>query len=256
MKKILILYFSGVGATKRVAEIMHSRISLSCNADILSVESKDIPAIQDYDALIIGTPVYHAAPAKVLMYYLDTLPRLSKKAPVFIYSTRGLCSLNTHRIMAKKLQTKNIITVMDRVYRSPGSDGTLFIPFVKRFFEFEKDIDRKINQDCSDFLRLLDGGQMKGYIPKFRLGSIINAPNKAAGLLITVKIHLHKNKCIKCGLCIKKCPHKSFRADKNGYPVLDSKKCDNCYRCVHNCPNASLSLSKRRTPKKQLKYYS
>ena len=254
MKKILILYFSGVGATKKVAEIMYSQVSPNCKADIFSVENKDIANIENYNALIIGTPVYHAAPAKALMSYINTMPRLSKKTPVFIYSTRGLCSLNTHRIMAKKLQEKNIITVMDRVYRSPGSDGALLAPFVKRFFEFEKDIEKKIKRDCTDFLRLLDNKKMKGYIPKFSFGSIINAPNKAAGQLITVKIHLHRDKCVKCKLCIKHCPQKAFSTDHDNYPVLDSKLCENCYRCIHHCPKAALSLSKRRTPRKLLKY--
>jgi len=233
---------------------MHVRLLQGCEVDMLSVETQDTLSPNSYDAVIIGTPTYHASPAKAMMNYLDAMPQMQKIIPAFIFNTRGLCSLNTNRILAKKLQEKNIITIMDRAYRSPASDGSLVTPFIKRFFEFEKDIERKIGRDCDDFLKSLNSGKLKSYVPRFQFGSIINAPNKAAGHLITVKIYLHKDKCIKCGLCIEQCPHKAFRADKNRYPILNSKHCENCYRCVHHCSKSALSLSKRRTPQKLLKY--
>ena len=256
MKKILILYFSGAGATKRVAEIIYTQLSQSQinEVDMLSVESEDIPNISEYDALVIGTPTYHAAPAKAIMSYIETMPRLKKKSPAFIYNTRGTCSLNANRILSKQLQKKNIVTIMDRAYRTPASDGSLFAPFIRRFFEFEKDLEKKISCDCTTFLELLKQDMTQGYIPRFQLGSIVNAPNKAAGHLITKKIHLHKDKCIRCHVCIEKCPHKAFSQDKQGYPLFNQKGCENCYRCVHHCPKMALSLSKRKTPKKLLKY--
>jgi len=256
MRSILILYFSGAGATKRIAELMHARLGQGCKTDIFSVESNEIPHIENYDAVIIGTPTYHAAPAKAMMNFLDAMPRSTKQTPAFIFNTRGLSALNTNRILAKKIRENNILTIMDRAYRSPASDGSLVAPFIRRFFEFEKSLDQNLDRDCAAFLELLDRGRPQGYIPKFRFGSIINAPNKMAGQLITVKIRLHKNKCAKCSLCVERCPHKAFEMTQSGYPVLDSKNCENCYRCIHHCPNTALSLSKRRTPAKQLQYKS
>ena len=253
MKSILVLYFSGVGSTKKVAEIICSQLLQSCKVDIFSIESREIPDLNNYDALVIGTPTYHAAPAKIMMSYLDILPPLTKKTPAFIYNTRGLCSLNTNRTLAKKLQKKNIATIIDRAYRSPASDGSILAPFIKRFFEFEKDIYKKINRDCVEFIGLLNSDSLlKPYIPRFQIGSIINAPNKAAGQFFTLKVHLHKEKCIKCGYCIKQCPHSAFSKGSKDYPLFNSKKCENCYRCVHHCPHLALSLRKRKELKKSL----
>ena len=238
MKKAVI-YFSGAGATKHVAE----RISQEIQATLLPVEKGDFD-INDFDALIIGTPVYHAAPAGVIMRYFTDLKPLEKKTPAFIYNTRGLWSFNTNRILAKLLKEKNIIIVMDREYRSPASDGSLLAPFIKSFFEFESGLEEKIASDCKDFMKILNAETPEGYllkIPRFRFGSIINAPNKLAGKVFPLKIHLHKGKCTDCGLCVKNCPYKK-------------EKCDNCYRCVHHCPTKALSLSKRKTPVKTLKY--
>jgi len=254
MKKILILYFSGTGATKKVAKLMYSFLSKICTTDIFSIENHTDFDINDYDALIIGTPVYHAAPSYVATDYFDSLSPLVKTTPAFIYNTRATWSCNTNRILAKQIQGKNIITIMDKDYRSPASDGSLIVPFIQRFFEFEKNLKQKINLDCNAFLKLLKKGAPQGYIPRFRFSSVINAPNKLAGQLTTFKIHLHREKCNKCGKCIDNCPHSALDKDSSGYPVFIAKNCENCYRCIHHCPQMALSLSKRNAPKKLLKY--
>ena len=250
MKSILILYFSGVGATKKVAELTGRQLMQRCNVDIFSVEDVAIPSIHQYDAVVVGTPCYHGAPAKKIMDYIDALPPLSREIPAFIYNTRGLCALNTNRILAKALHKKKIVTILDRAYRTPASDGTLLAPFIRRFFEFEKNIHHKISRDSVQFIALLNGCTAKGYMPRFQLGSVMNAPNKAAGQFFTLKIYLHKAHCNQCGRCIKGCPHQAFVTDPEGYPVLNTKKCENCYRCVHHCPQLALSLRK----KKRLKW--
>ena len=254
MKKILILYFSGVGATKNIAERMFTRLSPDCETDIFSIENKDTRGMNEYDALIIGTPVYHGAPPKIVMRYFEMIPRLTKETPAFIFNTRGSGSFNTNRILARTLCRKNITTVIDREYRTPASDGTIIAPFIKRFFEFEKDIEKKIDSDCTEFLELLKNVELHGYMPRFRFASIVNAPNKLAGQLITLKIHLHKEKCTKCGHCMEQCPHSAIFTDKDGYPFYNSKDCENCYRGIHHCPQAALSLSKHRALKKLLRY--
>ena len=187
-----------------------------------------------------------------MISYLETLPPITKTTPAFIYNTRGLCSLNTNRILAKLLQKKNIATIIDKAYRSPASDGSIIAPFIKRFFEFEKGIYQKINRDCFKFIGLLNSDSPKSYIPRFQFGSIINAPNKAAGQFFTLKIYLHKGKCSKCGYCVKQCPHSAFSKEPNDYPSLNFKKCENCYRCVHHCPHLALSLRKGKELKKSL----
>jgi ferredoxin len=152
------------------------------------------------------------------------------------------------------LQEKGIATIMDKAYRSPASDGAIIAPLIKRFFEFEKGLDSKINSDCKKYLELLSKDSVQGYIPRFHLGSIINAPNKAGGLLITLKIHLHKEKCIKCDRCIEQCPQTAFSKDENGYPLFIISKCEECYRCIHHCPKGALSLFKRKSPLKRFNY--
>ncbi|MGL5435439.1 MAG: EFR1 family ferrodoxin [Lachnospiraceae bacterium] len=254
MQKILILYFSGAGATKKVAELMYFFISQICIVDIFSIENHADFDMNNYDALIIGTPVYHAAPSYFVTDYFDSISPLTKATPAFIYNARATWSCNTNRILAIQIRGKNIITIMDKDYRSPASDGSLIVPFIHRFFEFEKNLQQRITLNCNAFLKLLQEDTPQGYIPRFRFSSVINAPNKLAGQITTFKIHLHRDKCNKCGKCIDNCPHNALDKDNSGYPVFITKNCENCYRCIHHCPQKALSLSKRKAPEKVLKY--
>jgi len=52
-------------------------------------------------------------------------------------------------------------------------------------------------------------------------------------------------KCIKCGLCAKKCPAKAIILKP--YPVINTKKCIRCFCCIEICPQDALSL--RHDPK-------
>ena len=254
--KILVLYFSGAGSTRKVAELIQDCLlhTKNCIVDLYSIENCAAINFITYDAFIIGTPVYHGAPSNIVNNYFNSLPPLSKKIPAFIFNTRALCSCNTNRLLAKQLLKKNIITIKDQDYRTPASDGALILPFIKRFFCFEKKIYAKIHLDCMDFLERLQTKQLYGYVPRFRFSSVINAPNKFMGQMITFKIFLHQDKCVKCGRCIKNCPHYAWERTKSGYPLFNSAKCENCYRCIHHCPANALSLSKYSTPQKLLSF--
>ncbi len=59
-------------------------------------------------------------------------------------------------------------------------------------------------------------------------------------LLKEKPIVVDEKKCIKCGLCVKKCPAKAIKLDP--FPVIDKKKCIRCFCCMEICPQDALSL--------------
>ena len=253
--KILILYFSAVGATKKVAKIMANSLS-DHDIDRYSVEEKTFKDFSCYDALIMGTPTHHGSPAQFLMDYIDAIPTQDHPIPTFIFNTKGLASCHTNRMLAKKLHHKNLLTIHDADYIAPASDGALFVPQIERFFRFEKEIELKIKQDCARFLQLiqLQKDQVTAKIPPLRFSSFINAPNKFGSSFVKIRIHCHQDACIKCNRCIKDCPHHAFKISEGGFPNVIKDKCTNCYRCIHHCPTRALSLFKKKKHQRILKY--
>lgn len=254
MKKILILYFSGAGATLNSIKYMQTCINniTGCSAYIHQMENDLEENINNYDALIIGTPCYHCSPCNALVSFFSKLPKLTSKIPAMIFNSYSLFSCNTNRITAKIIREKNIITIYDTAYRSPASDGTLITPFIKRFFEFEKNIYEKINADCNKFVSIINE-EYTGDIPHFKISSIFNAPNKLIGHLMTFNIYIHQDKCVKCDKCINDCPHHALYKNKENYPAFIKARCENCYRCIHHCPKNALSLRRDKTPVKTLR---
>ena len=53
-------------------------------------------------------------------------------------------------------------------------------------------------------------------------------------------IVVDKKKCVKCGICARKCPVKAIKL--NPYPEIDKKKCIRCFCCIEICPKNALSL--------------
>ena len=122
---------------------------------------------------------------------------------------------------------------------------------MKCWFSDEKNLKEKIKKDTYEFTVMIDK-TLNINIPRIKIYSILNYPNKLLGEAYSFKIHLHKERCIKCNKCITNCPVKACEVDQCGLPKIYHKKCINCYRCIHHCPKRALSLSKKNTPRKTL----
>lgn len=247
MKPFLVVYFSGVGNTKSVAKQIKV-CTKSTPTEIYSIEK--LPnnfLIENYSAIIIGTPTYHSEPAKPLINFLKTL-NPSRKIPAFIFTTCGLYSENCLRILAKECLEHNIVPIHSAAYRCSATDGMLLAPFMNCWFKNEKNLRVKIKKDFSIFLDKLKS-HSKVDIPKSKWYTSLNYPNKMLGKTTTFPIYLHKERCVNCGKCEKNCPQTAISM-VNSFPVINKADCMNCYRCIHHCPKLALSLFKRKTIEK------
>lgn len=156
LPRILIVYFSGASSTRKIALLMKQQLMTIVQVDCWSVEAflQNETNLANYSGMILGTPVHHGAPAKLIIKFMEEIEVQKKALPLFLFNTYGLWSCNTNRIMAKKLRVKNVLTYLDRGYRSPASDGSILVPTIKHFFTFEKGIEQKIKNDLSIFYRV------------------------------------------------------------------------------------------------------
>lgn len=57
--------------------------------------------------------------------------------------------------------------------------------------------------------------------------------------------------CIRCGLCIKRCPKQNIRMGQNR-PVF-GKQCIFCMRCINDCPTNAILYNKKKLPQYKCK---
>jgi len=80
-------------------------------------------------------------------------------------------------------------------------------------------------------------------LPNLHFEKPILSKEYRMGLVKKIKqkpIVVDKDKCIKCGLCARKCPANAIKL--NPYPEIDKKKCIRCFCCMEICPQDALSL--------------
>lgn len=48
--------------------------------------------------------------------------------------------------------------------------------------------------------------------------------------------------CIKCGLCVMKCPREAISKEDGGFPLVDAAECIGCGACANGCPVKAISI--------------
>jgi flavodoxin len=105
--KTCILYFSRTGNTKRVAEA----ISDSSKAPAFDITSSEPSVVEDYDLLILGTPVEGFRPAKETLAFVERLPKTEDKKAV-LFCTCRFWKGRTFKVLEKRLANKGYDTVL------------------------------------------------------------------------------------------------------------------------------------------------
>jgi len=134
--KPCILYFSASGNTKKFAQA----ISTSLDLPIFNVEEVEPQIVNDYDIIIIGTPVHGMLPAKVLSSFVKKIPPINNKKAI-IFSTYAIRKGSANKNLEKQLDEKGFTTILDTSKRG--------IRFGEDAFEDNVVEIQKILQSCS-----------------------------------------------------------------------------------------------------------
>jgi len=80
MAKALVCYYSRTGNTEKmalkIAEVLRSE---GLDADLLKVEDTPVDSLPEYDAVVLGTPVYYGTMAWPMKKFLDESVKFHRK---------------------------------------------------------------------------------------------------------------------------------------------------------------------------------
>jgi len=121
--KACVLYISRTGNTKRLAEA----ISELLKAPVFNIaDIPELSAVQDFDLLVIGTPVMGLRPTPEVQSFVKRLPEGGGKKTI-LFCTYAIKQGGTLKVLEKELTTKgyiNILKVSKRGVKPSKADFT------------------------------------------------------------------------------------------------------------------------------------
>jgi flavodoxin len=131
--KPIVLYFSRTGNTKRMAEA----ISESTKAPAFDISSSEPAVVENYDVLILGTPVEGFRPAQETTAFVERLPKAEGKKAI-LFCTCTFWKGRTFGVLTKKLSSKGydtVLSVSKKMKQNQPSDFSDSITKIKQALE-------------------------------------------------------------------------------------------------------------------------
>lgn len=245
MKNCLIIYFSQGGTTEKVAKsIMNGLLSSGCQVDLCNIKDSELPALEGYDLIGIGSPVYYFRPTFNIIDTVKNLPRLNGTA-FFTFILFGTYSFDTDAYINSILTSKGAYQVGS--YSCYGED--YFLGYLRRgaFFSPNHPTVKELEQ-AEAFGSVVMENYMNNNVVKpdakqkpkaiYRFERFTTNQWLTKNILSKV-FKVNHNKCNTCGICMKECPTSNISEDTDGYPIWGNN-CIICLYCDLKCPEEAI----------------
>lgn len=264
---VVILYFSGVGGTKVIAELLGrllaQRIAREC--EVRSIEEEGAAdAAARAGFLVLCYPTYFLKPAPAMRDFILSLPPSAEGRRVALVTSYELYTGNSNRVAAGLLGGRGFDVAGAYELRAPGSDVTCVVPdwACGWLYRFETRFPRKI-AEIAQRVAALANSLPAGDAPA--RSSAADLPPAANGIpspkwytplawplqvlfldgFIRWKDRMKvlEERCSGCDLCVRECHRGAWCRTGTGLEHR-GETCDLCLRCVHHCPGRAIVLKK------------
>lgn len=246
--RISLLYHSGAGGTKVVAELLAEVLAADHPTRAVSVhDPASSDAVARGDLLVFCFPTYYLKPSPSMAEFIARLPAFGPPRTAYLVATKELYTENCLRTCALSLKRRGVRTAGSRVLRAPGTDVTCLVPdrLCRWLYRFERGFTRKLlatAREISAIARIECPPErippIKWYTPFTQLLQVL-ALNRLDGW--REKVRILPERCSGCDACVRWCDRGAWTREGDGLRHV-SERCELCTRCVHRCPRRAIIL--------------
>lgn len=224
MKKVVGIYFSGTGSTKKVLECFLS--SWEHEYQLVSIPYDQCKNFNQEDVCIVAVPSYGGRVPSVASEFLEQL--YGNKTPVILIVTYGNRNYDDTFIELKDIMSNQGFTVV-------GAMAVICEHSIMHQFAQGRPDSKDLKQIAADavilkeHLNFFKEVELPGNRPYRDYNGVPLKPTAA-------------DVCNKCGLCVKSCPTGAIL--NNNPKQIDKSKCISCMKCVTICPKQARKVSK------------
>ncbi len=241
LQRCHLFWYSGTGNSYLVAEkIAETLAKNSVPTTLIQIKSGLVADVPPEALIGFVFPIAAGGTYPFIWEFFENLP--SGKNLVFMVDTLGAFSGGIKGPLAKCLVKKGYKPLLAAEIIMPENfpPGRKFLPE-----ENQKRVTAGLDRIESLVGQILQGDCQWRDIPYFStfMGLIcrFKAPWSTMRRIFSFKID--RDRCSKCGLCLKLCPISNIVADAEGFALMKNG-CQTCMRCVAYCPEGAI-LSKR-----------
>ncbi len=249
MKKTII-YFSGTGNTKYLAE----KFSEKMNYDCCSIEeNKNFDEIINMSEIIaFAYPIYGGTVPYILRKFLKDRKKLLINKKVIIFCTQLGFSGDGARVFTDEMQNIDCEVIYAEHFNMPNNIPNFPIFKVKNGDEnnkIVKKMEKKLDKTCKN---ILNGKVVKRGFNKIskKLGESQSVGFKKIEDKMLASFKTNEN-CNVCSLCTQICSMNNLEIIDN--KVVHKNQCTACMRCVNKCPKKAISVLGFKQPGVQYK---
>jgi len=238
--KALLIYYTGTYNTRfltdKVAE-KFAAVGIETDRVEINIDAP-LPDTSGYDYIGFGYPIYGFNAPRPFVKYIKKL-HFSDGQKYFIYKNSGetfAANNSSSRKIHRLLKRSNGVFCGEYHFVMPYNIHFEFDPaFIKELIYFDKKLLDVMTAD------IINGtpARIKTNII-YTISAFFVGIQALGGNINSFFYKVDKDKCTKCGLCVRNCPEKNISI-KNG-KVKFSYRCDMCMRCSFYCPEKAITI--------------
>ncbi|NLV68692.1 MAG: 4Fe-4S binding protein [Spirochaetes bacterium] len=248
IKKGLVLWYSQAGNTERIGRAIASawrKQGLKVTSG--DYRSFDAAEINGYDIIAAGSPVFYYEVPENFRDWLKTIPSI-EGVPVASFVTFGGAGGNQHNtaceLMALLADKGGVPAGIEKFSNMSTFAPTWSSGNTGRILKYRHLPDEGTFNRARGYAESVLSSARAGKGIEVNGNFSFNNTMKGGVSIFFTKLLMtghsidHK-KCIRCGICVEKCPVDAIGPDRDG---VDTGKCIACFGCVNNCPVNAVKL--------------